>query len=324
MPPRALSISPWILGFSGPSLPSGLRDALGRGVACGIILFRDNLGGSVEAALELRREILAALPPGHAAGHAALPDVPTKRSSAESALERQAPRPFLFMIDEEGGLISQTSGLALPGGGVWPALPTPRALGRLGRVGPVRWSGRVLGRRLRRLGFHVDLAPCLDLDLERENPVIGSRSFGADPERVAAACRAFASGLAAAGLVSCFKHFPGHGGTRTDSHHVLPFMDPSDRELHERPFRLCLEGEWGRSAVPEPWIMSAHVDWGSGLAATLDPKAGRRLARWNPRTLRITDALDMGAVAGVADAPALATLAGNDLLLVGRDWERGL
>jgi hypothetical protein len=265
------------------------------------MLFRDNTGGSVAGARELRREVLSLVPNG---------------------------RPFVFAADEEGGLISQTSRLMLPGGDVWPSVPTPRALGRVGRPAACRFVGKLLGRRLRALGVTVDFAPSLDLDTEGENPVIGSRSFGVDPVRVAALGLAFAEGLALAGVAPCFKHYPGHGGTRLDSHRTLPTMDPRERGRHESPFRDCLRAIHAGSEVwarrPRPWVMGAHVDWGDGVPASLHPTLLARVRRWLPGTLLVTDSLEMGAVSLADGAVYDAVAAGNDLLLVARAWEAGM
>ncbi len=292
--------SVWILGFRGADLPGPLADAIRAGRLAGLILFRDNLGGSVDAARALRREVVRLAPRN---------------------------RPFVLVADEEGGLITQTSRLLSPSGGAWPSVPTPRALGRIGRVDETEFVGRLLGRRLRALGIGVSLAPCLDLDTEAKNPVIGSRSFGADGALVAAHGVAFAAGLARAGVGACFKHFPGHGGTSRDSHRELPRMEAGERARHEAPFRAALrafELAGGAVEAETPWVMGAHVDWGTGIPASLDRRVLGRLARWNRRALRVTDALDMAAVAHRATVAAQALEAGNDLLLVGRDWEGGL
>ena len=265
------------------------------------MLFRDNTGGSVAGACELRREVLSLVPSG---------------------------RPFVFAADEEGGLISQTSRLLLPGGSAWPSMPTPRALGRVGRPAACRFVGKLLGRRLRALGVTVDFAPSLDLDTEAENPVIGSRSFGTDPACVAALGLAFAEGLALTGVAPCFKHYPGHGGTRLDSHRTLPTMEPRERGRHESPFRDCLRAIHAGREVwagrPRPWVMGAHVDWGDGVPASLHPTLLARVRRWLPGTILVTDSLEMGAVSLAGGAALRASEAGNDLLLVARGWEAAL
>src|SRR6185436_11922446 len=84
--------------------------------------------------------------------------------------------------------------------------------------------GRALGTELAALGIAWDLAPVLDVHTNPANPVIGNRSFGTTPQAVIAQALAFWRGLRAAGVLGCGKHFPGHGDTRTDSHHDLPVV----------------------------------------------------------------------------------------------------
>ena len=285
--------SPWVLGFEGRSFPAALGGAIRAGQVSGLMLFRDNLGNSVEEARALRDEIAAYVPSG---------------------------APFLFLCDEEGGLIHPTAGMRDSHGTPWPAVPTPGALGRLGRAADVRFVGSVLGERLRQLGIHVDLAPLLDLDTHPENGVIGTRSYGSDPERVAILGWAFTRGLAATRTVGCFKHYPGHGGTTQDSHRTLPIMEPRQRALHEKPFVECLR----RPASDPSWLMTAHVDWGDGLPASLSRAVISRVTRKTKDHLVITDSLDMGAVSLKDGAGEQALLAHNDVLLVARDWRAGL
>src|SRR5262249_19623677 len=129
--------------------------------------------------------------------------------------------------------------------------------------------GRAIGDELRALGFDVDFAPVLDVHTNAANPVIGARAFGVDAESVARRALAFARGLDAAGVLACGKHFPGHGGTATDSHRELPRID-HDWERLERiellPFRRAAEAGL-------PMIMTAHV-----LFAALDPERPATLA----------------------------------------------
>lgn len=285
--------APWILGFNGRELPSPLAAAIAAEQIGGLILFRDNLGDSVEDAWRLRSEILAHVPKG---------------------------TPFLLLCDEEGGLIHPTAGLRDSFGEPWPAVPTPRALGRIGRTADARWVGQLLGERLRVLGIHVGLAPCLDLDYDPENPVIASRSFSSGPEEAADLGWAFTRGFQAAKTGACWKHYPGHGATRVDSHRTLPTTAAELRAQQEEPFLRCL----GRVDDERPWIMTAHIDWGDGIPASLSRAVIARLTRRAPEPLLITDSLDMGAVSLEKGAAREALVAHNDILLVGRDWKAGL
>jgi hypothetical protein len=131
---------------------------------------------------------------------------------------------------------------------------------------------------------------------------------------------AFVRGLATTRTVGCFKHYPGHGGTTQDSHRTLPVMATRDRALHERPFVECVR----RPSSEPAWLMTAHVDWGDGLPASLSRAVISRVTRKAKEHLVITDSLDMGAVSLKEGAGEQALLAHNDVLLVARDWRAGL
>ena len=285
--------SPWVLGFEGRELPSPLAAAIASERISGLMLFRDNLGDSVEEAWAIREQILEHVPKG---------------------------MPFLFFCDEEGGLVHPTAGMKDPFGNPWPAVPTPRALGRIGRTADARWVGQLLGERLRVLGIHVSFAPCLDLDYDPDNPVIASRAFSPDPEVVASLGWAFSRGLQSTKTGSCWKHYPGHGATHVDSHRALPTTAPEDRARQEEPFLRCIH----KDGEDRPWLMTAHIDWGDGLPASLSRAVIARLSRHAPKTLVITDSLDMGAVSLSDGAAREALVAHNDVLLVARDWKAGL
>jgi beta-N-acetylhexosaminidase len=177
----------------------------------------------------------------------------------------------------------------------------------------------VLGAQLAALGINVDFAPVLDVDTNPDNPVIGDRSFGRDAETVITHALAFARGLAARGVASCGKHFPGHGDTDLDSHLALP------RIAHDRarldavelaPFRAA------RGLVPS--IMTAHVVFDAldpGVPATLSRRVITGLLReeLGYDGVIVSDDLEMKAVFdrwGVAESAVRAIEAGCDLLLV--------
>jgi len=175
------------------------------------------------------------------------------------------------------------------------------------------------GARLRGLGVNLDFAPVCDVNNNPQNPVIGVRSFGAEPDLVWEHALAVHQGLRAAGVLSCAKHFPGHGDTDVDSHLALPVVQ-HDRDRFDRlelvPFRVLL---------PQvPVVMVAHLacpKLGDGsLPATLAPRIATDLLRRDLKFdgVAITDAMDMQGVAGqfgVEDAAVRAMLAGCDLLL---------
>lgn len=228
-----------------------------------------------------------------------------------AALTRQAGRPLLLGADLERGAGQQVRGLS--------ELPPPLALASLGDAEVPGAAGALTAAEARSVGLNWVYAPVADLDLEPDNPIVQTRSFGADPHAVGEAVTRWVAGCQAAGALACAKHFPGHGRTRHDSHDRLPVVRAAARELGEGdlvPFRRAVEA--GVASV-----MTAHVAYPaldpSGLPATLSP-AILRLLREELRFdgLVVTDALIMeGARQGrSADAAAVAAVrAGVDCLL---------
>ncbi|MDZ4126711.1 MAG: glycoside hydrolase family 3 N-terminal domain-containing protein, partial [Hydrogenophaga sp.] len=112
-----------------------------------------------------------------------------------------------------------------------------------------------IGHQAKLLGVHMNLAPVMDVNNNPENPIINDRSFGAHPEIVARKACAYMRGLHDAGILSCAKHFPGHGDTRIDSHHDLPCIAHTKKRLNEielTPFKAAI-------AADIPAIMIAHL-----------------------------------------------------------------
>jgi beta-N-acetylhexosaminidase len=219
---------------------------------------------------------------------------------------------LLVAMDEEGGFVTQTC--------QWfPTPPSARALAWGSEPEAVQQVFAAYGRRLRALGVNVDFAPVCDVNDNPQNPVIGVRSFGSDPALVAAYARAVHAGLREAGVLSCAKHFPGHGDTDVDSHLALPVL-PHGRARLETielvPFRALL--------ADVPIVMVAHLacpELGDGeLPATLGRHVTTDLLRQDLgfSGVAVTDAMDMQGVAagwGVEEAAVRAMLAGCDLLL---------
>jgi len=206
-----------------------------------------------------------------------------------------------------------------------PTLPPPAGLA----ASPdperaAREAGRITGRGARSVGVDLALAPVLDLDVEPRNPIVGTRSFGADPELVGRLGRAWIEACQREGVAACAKHFPGHGRTTVDSHDELPSVSAGRSEL-----------EWDLApfaAVTDlvASVMTAHVAYpalGSERPATLEPRILEELLRGRLgfEGIVVTDAMNMSgfadAAAGDADATgaAAALTAGCDLLLYPAD-----
>lgn len=226
-------------------------------------------------------------------------------------LHRRAPHPLLIASDLERGAGQQFRG-ATP-------LPPAAALGSLGDPDVVRRAAELTAREARALGVNWVYAPVADVDLEPENPIIGTRAFGTDPDEVAALVGAWVRGCAAGGALSCAKHFPGHGRTLGDSHIERPTVAAGRDVLAEdlKPFRSAV-------AAGVDSMMTAHVAYPAldpqGLPATLSAPILEGLLRRELGFdgLVVTDALIMeGFVEDLDEArgAVLAVAAGCDALL---------
>jgi beta-N-acetylhexosaminidase len=265
--------------FQGSEPPDWLRRLIAEG-AGGVVLFGSNVRD---------REQLAAL---------------TEALRAER-------RDLLIAIDEEGGDVTRldaATGSSYPGNGA------------LGAVDDVELTERVaasIGGELAAAGVNVDFAPVADVNVNPANPVIGVRSFGADPELVARHVAAFVRGLQAHGVAACAKHFPGHGATDRDSHLELPTVT-GDVAAGLPPFRAAV-------AAGVQSIMTAHVRVPSlgDEPATINPLALALLRdELGYDGLVIADALEMKGLSetvGIEEGAVRALTAGCDALIVGRD-----
>jgi beta-N-acetylhexosaminidase len=273
--------------FPGTTAPDWLLAALERGLA-GVTLFGGNIDGD---------EQLAAL---------------AKRLRGVT----QEP---LIAIDEEGGDVTRIGHLT---GSPYPG---NAALGAVDDAALTRRVYHSIGADLAATGINLNLAPSVDVNTADGNPVIGTRSFGADPVVVARHAAAAVSGLQSAGVAACAKHFPGHGSTVQDTHHVIAAVSGGLDTLWRRdlpPFQEAV-------AAGVRGVMTGHLrvpELTGGLPATLSHAAltGLLRNRLGFRGVIVTDALEMRAITGtygIREGAVLAAAAGADLLCLGRDLD---
>lgn len=185
------------------------------------------------------------------------------RELQETARDAGHDTPLLIAVDQEGGRVARMG----PPWTVWPPL---RALGRIGDESLSRRMGAALAAECASAGIKCDFAPIMDVDTNPDNPIIGNRSFGDDPERVGRLAVAMIEGLQGGGVVASAKHFPGHGDTNLDSHLELPVVELSRSRLDDveiRPFKRAI-------AAKVATIMMAHV-----LYPELDPEYPASISR---------------------------------------------
>ncbi len=233
----------------------------------------------------------------------------------ELGAEGHAP---LIMADHEGDFVAELRQII----GVPPSALAIAATGDLDLAAEVAFE---TGTAMRKLGVNTVLAPVADCYFDAASAITGLRSFGADPERVAAYVEQTIAGFRAAGVLSCTKHFPGHGSTPEDSHETLPEVRKSAEELAAAdlvPFRRSI-------AAGTDMMMMSHIAYPMGredlVPASFDPRVIRTMLRTELGYdgVVITDALEMagarwyatersGLVSGGTER---SLLAGADLLL---------
>ncbi len=232
------------------------------------------------------------------------------RELTDTLRERSA-YPLMIGADLERGAGQQFAG-ATP-------LPPLAAIGYLDDLTLTRAAAELTGREARALGLNWIYAPDADLDLEPDNPIVGTRSFGSEPSTVAKHVGAWIDGCHAAGVLATAKHFPGHGRTTTDSHTELPRVEASrtDLDVDLTPFRSAITHRVDA-------IMTAHVSYPaldmSGTAATLSRTIVTDVLRTELRFpgLVVTDAINMKGATPDDDqgeAAVRALIAGVDCLL---------
>ncbi|OLS33942.1 glycoside hydrolase family 3 protein [Bacillus sp. MRMR6] len=231
---------------------------------------------------------------------------------------------MLVSIDQEGGIVTRLqSGTHMPGN---------MALGATRSEDVAEKVGRAIGEELHSLGINMNLAPVLDVNNNPDNPVIGVRSFGEDPELVGKMGNAYIRGLQDSGTAATAKHFPGHGDTATDSHIALPVV-PHDIErlkaVELYPFQQAMNA--GIDAVMTAHVTFPKIDDTTAISkktgsvipvpATLSHKVLTGLMReeMGYNGLIITDAMNMLAIAdhfGQVDAAIRTVKAGSDIVLM--------
>jgi beta-N-acetylhexosaminidase len=284
--PRDSVLARFILGFDGDSVSTELEEYLARGLA-GVVLYQRNFTG-----VERLRELTF-------------------------AIREAAGRPVLIGIDQEGGT---RFALREP----FTAWPSAAELGRLGDIESVEQIAHAMAKELCAVGCNLNFAPMLDLHVNSESPVTKDRSFGSDPHIVARLSAAFDRGLRSGGVLSCAKHFPGHGDALVDPHLDLPVFGGTMERLESAelvPFAAAI-------ASGVPLVMTAHI-----LLPKIDPENPASLSRTMldgvlRRRLRfggviLADDLGMGAIAkryGPGEAAVQTLLAGTDVAMLCHDW----
>ena len=216
--------------------------------------------------------------------------------------------PYMMPVDEEGGIVIRLSNGTRMNGNM--------AIGATSdAVGNAEKTGELLGEELAAIGFNADYAPDIDVNNNPSNPVIGTRSFSDDPDKVAELGIAYTKGLSKNNIIATYKHYPGHGDTGTDSHIGTPSVEKTYEEISATelvPFKKAIENG-------ADMIMTAHitypliddeVTYGDGVTkgyypATMSKKMITDILRTDLKYdgVVVTDALEMAAIRTAALVP---------------------
>jgi beta-glucosidase-like glycosyl hydrolase len=265
------------------------------------------------ASPDVPRMVDAGLLGGIVSRGAVTPPTPASVAEFTAGLQRRSPLPLLFLEDFEFGV-----GYLVPGA---TEITSFMGLGATADPECAREAARITAVESRALGYHVLLAPILDVNVNPANPIINIRSFGEDPRQVAEMGLAFFQGAESAGVIACGKHFPGHGDTDVDSHLELPVVPHSRQRMDAVelvPFRRCIDA--GMSFIMSAHIVFPAVDPTPGLPATLSRKILTGLLRdeLGFKGVILTDAMAMKAITDhfpSGEAEVRAVEAGADFVL---------
>ena len=231
-------------------------------------------------------------------------------------LQANSDIPMIISIDQEGGKVQRLNLLE----DIKPTnIPSMYDLGQTNDKELAYQVGKVVAEELRTIGVNVVYAPVLDIYSNKENEVIGNRSFGTNPDEVSDMALSLARGLEENGVIATYKHFPGHGDTSVDSHYDLPVINKSYDELKRFeliPFKKAIDNN-------AKIIMIGHLNMISidNEPSSLSKKIITDILYndYGYKGLVITDALNMGALTKNYTDEEIYTKtinAGTDLLLM--------
>lgn len=228
-------------------------------------------------------------------------------------LNKRVPIPLFIAADQEGGIVARLNkGFTL--------FPGNQALGETNHPLMAEMAAFAMGKEMHAVGVNMNFAPVIDVNINPRNPIIGIRSYGNDPEKVAMFGARALKGFKQAKIIAALKHFPGHGDVEIDSHEDLPKIDKSFSDLAH--IELLPFAKLAHSADV---IMTAHL-----LVPALDSENCSTLSEKTLNYLKnelgfqgliITDSLVMEGVlkkcSTVDEAAIQALMAGCDILLLG-------
>ncbi len=228
--------------------------------------------------------------------------------------QKIARTPLWFSMDAEWGLAMRLDSI--------PAFPRQLTLGAMSNDSVVYAMGVEVALQMKKAGIHLDFIPCIDVNSNRSNPVIGTRSFGEDPDNVARKAYMYMKALQDHNIYTSLKHFPGHGDTESDSHVSLPLVKTSQQHIDSvalYPYKYLIKK--GADGVMVAHLSVLAYDTTSNLPSSLSPKIVTDLLRKDLgyKGIVYTDGLEMKGITNYfscGDIAVKALAAGVDVLLL--------
>nr|WP_256867534.1 glycoside hydrolase family 3 N-terminal domain-containing protein [Winogradskyella forsetii] len=260
---------------------------------------------------------------------------PVRQAKLNNELQAASKIPLLIGMDAEWGLSMRLDSTY--------AFPWNMTLGAISDNKLVEQTGRQIGEHCKRLGVHFNFAPAVDINTNPKNPIIGNRSFGEDRDNVTEKGLAFMKGMQSAGTLANAKHFPGHGDTEADSHLELPTVNFSAKRIDSvelYPYRKLINE--GLASVMVAHLNVPSLEARRGFPSSLSKHIVTDILKGQLgfNGLIFTDALTMKGAAdyvekGVdgtetkslvkgGEIDLMAFLAGNDVMLMSEDPEKGI
>lgn len=280
-----------VFGLDGTVMDEHVKEMIEKNNIGGFILFGNNISDENQTV-----ELLNSL----------------KRTNAQNSI------PLFLATDEEGGMVSR-----LPDS--FSKLPNAKKIGDMNDRNISLEYGKILGARIKELGFNMNFAPVLDINSNPNNPVIGNRAFGSDVDTVVDNGLQVMRGINSEKVISVVKHFPGHGDTNTDSHIDLPVIDKEINELENLelvPFKEAINTD--ADGIMIAHILFQKLDAHNPSTLSYDIINGLLREKLSYDGVVISDDMTMGAIADnytIEEASVKFLKAGGDLLLICHGYE---
>ncbi len=247
---------------------------------------------------------------------------PVRQAKLNNDLQALSKLPLLIGMDAEWGLSMRLDSTY--------AFPWNMTLGAIKDNKLVERAGKHIGEHCKRLGVHFNFAPCVDINTNPKNPIIGNRSFGEDRDNVTEKALAFMKGMQGAGVLANAKHFPGHGDTETDSHLGLPTISFNEKRIDSielYPYRKLIKEGLSSAMVAHLNVPSLEPRVGYPSSLSKPIVTGLLKEKLGFQGLIFTDALNMKGVSNFNESGAVdlaAFKAGSDVLLISESIPKGV